>query len=97
MARLLIQNLVRFTPHVKFNCILPTGERFSYELDFLLEVPCKFQGITHFVSGIEVKGVLRPFDFMRVEALKFCHRVRTFVVTEPLIILWETSGLFIKE
>ena len=45
------------------------------------------------VNAIEVKGWLRDHDMLRIDALKFRHRVRTFIATSTLIDYWEKDGL----
>ena len=92
-AHLLIKHRIPFTPHVKFPCIGPTGKVFAFVVDFLFHRPVKLQGCAQHVMAVEVKGVLKPHDFTRAEALKYCHGLRCFIVTEPLIAYYNAYGL----
>lgn len=92
-AHLLIRHRIPFTPHVKFPCIGPTGKVFNFIVDFLFHRPVKLQGCAQHVMAVEVKGVLKPHDFTRAEALKYCHGLRCFIVTEPLIAYYQAYGL----
>lgn len=94
MARLLIQQKIPFTPHVKFQCFNREGKRFEYTVDFLLRSPQKFVGISPIVTALEVKGRLRKKDILRNDALDYCHKVKCWIVLEPHIEMWETEGLF---
>ena len=89
----LIKAGIRFKPQVKFNCINREGDPFTYEVDFLFETSQKMLGISAAIEAIEVKGILTRHDLLRIEALKFKHGIRTFIVTEPLIGMWEREGI----
>ena len=93
MATLLIENNVAFRPHQAFQVRDRKGGWFSYVVDFLLKRPKKFYGISQAIEAIEVKGVIRLQDINRIEALEYCQGIKTFIVTQALIILWEKEGL----
>lgn len=92
-AKILLHHKIRFKPHVKFGCVDRDGKPFIYQVDFLFEEPRKFLGISSAVDALEVKGVLTRHDLLRIEALKFKHGIRTFIVLEPLIKMWEKDGV----
>lgn len=92
-AKILLKHEIKFKPHVKFDCVDRDGKPFTYQVDFLFEEPRKFLGISSAVDALEVKGVLTRHDLLRIEALKFKHGVRTFIVLEPLIRMWENDGV----
>lgn len=93
MASLLIQHRIPFTPHLKFECWGPKGKSFFYTIDFFLSEPIRIAGSSTPVQAIEVKGVLKPYDFIRAEALKYCHGYKCFIVLEPHISYFESYGL----
>lgn len=97
MATLLLKHRVRFFPHRTFRCVRRDGSMFTYEVDFVFEIPLKFAGISMPVNGLEVKGVLKPHDFTRVDALKYSHHIRIYNVLSPLIEFWERNGMFWPE
>jgi hypothetical protein len=93
MARLLIEHRVGFRPHERFELFDRRGEAFVHIVDFLLEAPIKFVGIPFPIDSIEVKGRLTRHDFVRCEALSFFAGVTCWIALEPLICLWEESGM----
>lgn len=92
-AKILIKNGIRFKPHVKFDCVDKNGKAFTYEIDFLFETPLKLLGISPAVEAIEVKGALTRHDLLRIEALKWKHGIRAFIVMKPLLEMWEREGI----
>lgn len=97
MAVILIKNGIQFEPHKSFAVYDKHGNAFTYELDFLFNRPRKFGFMNQWVMGIEVKGVLRYNDLKRKDALEYCHNVPIFIVTESIIELWNTEGLWKEE
>ena len=95
-AQIFLTAGIKFRPHVKFDCINKNGGSFTYTVDFLFDEPKKFVGISGIVNGIEVKGPLSHHDMDRIDALKFKHGIRAYIVTKPLIDMWENEGLFTK-
>lgn len=93
LAILLIREGIRFLPHRMFKVFAPDGYEFTYRLDFLFLEPQKFAGISHFVMGLEIKGRLKPHDFVRQEALKYVHGIRTYMVLDPLLDFWYEYGM----
>jgi hypothetical protein len=94
MARLLIQYQVPFTPHVLYHVVSPDGKPFTYTIDFILESGHHFAGIPGIINAIEVKGVLSKKDIRRIDALDYCHRLKSWIVTETHIKMWEHEGLY---
>lgn len=93
MAMILLNNKIEFEPHREFQCVDVNGAFFKYIVDFYFPRPQEFLGITHSVRFIEVKGVLTRWDIRRLNALEYCHNLKGFIVTEPLISLWEREGI----
>jgi len=94
-AKILLKYGIKFKPHVKFECKDEDGMLFHYTVDFLFPKPQKLAGIG-FINALEVKGVLRFHDLDRIEALNKSHNIKTFIVLEPLIDMWETEGIYRK-
>lgn len=92
-AKLLIKHVIRFKPHVKFECVDRDGKPFIYEVDFLFEEPKKFLGVSDAIDAIEVKGVLSRHDLLRRTALKFRHNIEVYIALEPMIQFWEREGV----
>lgn len=97
LATLLHAHKVKFTPHVKYEVFDRTGNRFFYTVDFLLHEKHRFVGIPLTIQALEAKGILSKRDIHRVEALDYCHFVKTWLVSENMILMWETEGMFWKE
>jgi len=94
MAVLLIQNKIRFTPHVKFlGLVDKEGKEFTYTVDFLFERPQKFGLMCQWAMAIEVKGVLSYNDIRRCDALAYWKNVPVYIATPAYIELWEKEGL----
>ena len=94
MAIILHNNSLLFRPHQAFQVYDRTGKWFAYVVDFLFNRPYKFAGISQPIEAIEVKGIIRRKDINRIEALEYCHGVKTFIATQALIVMWEKEGLF---
>ncbi len=92
-AEILLRHGIKFKPHVKFECFDREGKTFFYTVDFLFDEPQKLKGISTLVNAIEVKGYLRSEDFLRIDALKFRHHVRTWIVAANLVDLWDREGM----
>ncbi|MDO8572019.1 MAG: hypothetical protein Q7R79_05050 [bacterium] len=92
-AKLLIEAGVRFKPHQRYPVYGEEGEQFTYAVDFVLEQPQKFGFWDGFYLAVEVKGVLSYKDLRRKKALEHTHDLPTFILTEPLIDLYEREGL----
>ena len=95
-AVLLIRQGISFTPHVKFQCWTRDNppRPFTYEIDFLLKKAIKPVGTSVPITGIEVKGRLKHHDFLRCDSLRFFHGVRTLIVGEDLLTMWQEEGLW---
>ena len=94
VARLLYGNRIKFEPHKKFQVYGRDGEPYFYTVDFFLITPIKLAGIPSPVTALEVKGILTKKDIHRCDALDYAHFCKTWIVTEPLIRMWELEGIF---
>ena len=100
MAVLLIRMGISFTPHVKFVCWSRDNppKSFTYEIDFILKKAIKPIGASAPVTGIEVKGRLKHHDFLRCDSLRYFHGIRTLIVGDDLLRMYEEQGMFpVKE
>lgn len=93
VARMLIGNKIGFKPHQKFEVFGRDGEKYFYEIDFLLDKSIKFAGIPGAIKGLEVKGWLTKKDIHRIDALQYCHFINCWIVTQPLIEMWQREGM----
>lgn len=93
VAKLLDEHKIMFKPHVKFDVVDRKGKPFTYELDFLLQKPQKFIGISKPITMIEVKGVMCQHDIDRMEALKYTEDAEGFIVLPQLVQFWENCGM----
>ena len=91
-ARVFLRDDIEFKPHVKFVCFDRQGKQFNYTVDFLFARPQKLAGISKWVTFIETKGALTKHDILRLDALEYCHELKGFIVTEPLLQMWEKEG-----
>jgi hypothetical protein len=94
MAVILLQNKIFFEPHKKFDVFDRHGQSFTYTVDFVFDVPRKFGFMPGWVMGLEVKGVLQYKDLRRKDALEYCHNLPIFLVTEPIMEVWQREGLW---
>ena len=94
MIRLLIEAKVPFKFHVKYNLPTRDGHRtFNYTIDFVFPSPVKFRAVGKWITHLEIKGVLTPWDLERIECLE--HRIdcKGFIALPSVVEFWEKFGL----
>jgi len=88
VAMLNIRNGLKFQPHKTYQVTDRDGTSFEYTPDFVYSRPYKFKGITKPVSAIEVKGVLKPNDFRRLDAWEYTEDRNMWIALPGLVKYW---------
>jgi len=91
---------LRFQPHPEHTVTARDGTRFQYTPDFVYERPHKLRGISVPVRFLEAKGVIKPHDFERLDAMEYTYDINGFIVTRPHAKYWRQheflSGTYLE-
>lgn len=88
VAQLCLRNEIYFKPHKTYEVIDRDGDEFNYSPDFVFKRPHKLAGVSKPVSALEVKGVLKPHDFVRSDAWEYTTDRNMWIALPAHVRYW---------